>query len=255
MHFCIFPIKFRISKHQKLLILLFNLENVNNLMNPFKNLFVQCVAVAASAMILAGCSGQNGGESETDSEGMEQEQQAQDGQQQSGQQQGGQQGQDSPMSGMQQQQSVDIDVSEEELKKFAQVAQKVQAVQQGAQQEMIDSVESTGLTLDEYNKIASQQRGQGPGGAGGSGDGADVSDEKKAQFEEANQKISDMQSGVRDQVNQTIEDAGMDPERFQKIGRALRSDKELQKRFQQIRQQQGGGPGGGMRRQGGGGGR
>ncbi len=222
-------------------------------MNPFKNLFVQCIAVAASAMILAGCSGQSGGDGEKESEGKEQEEQSQEGQQQSGQQGGGQQGQDSPMSGMQQQQSVNIDVSDKELKKFAKVAQKVQGVQQGAQQEMIDSVKSTGLTLDEYNKIASQQRGQGRPGGGSSSDTMDVSDKKKAQFEEANQKISDMQSGVRDQVNKTIEDAGMDPERFQKIGRALRSDKELQQRFQKIRQQQGGGPGGGMRRQGGGG--
>lgn len=233
-------------------------------MNPFKNLFAQCIAIAASAMILASCSGQSGGDSETESGGKEQKEQAQEGQQQGGQQgqqgqqQGQQGGQDSPMSGMQQQ-SVDIDVSEDELKKFAEVAQQVQSVQQGAQQEMIDSVESTGLSLDEYNKIASQERGQGqgPGGAGGKGgkggEGADVSAEKKAQFEEANKKISDMQSGVRDKVNQKIEDAGMDPERFQKIGRALRSDKELQQRFQKIRQQQGGGPGGGMRRQGGGG--
>ncbi len=217
-------------------------------MRSIKNLFLQFLVIAVSMAVVAGCSGSQNQAENAGGEGEEQtetEDQASSNDQQQGQ--GNQ-----SMSDMQQQ-SVDIDVSDEELKKFAQVATKVQAVQQGAQQEMIDSVKSTGLTLDEYNQIASQQRGQQAPGQKASGEDIVVSDEQKRKFEEANQKISDMQEGVQQNVDQAIKDAGMDPERFRKIGQALRSDKELQKRFQQIRQKQGGGPGGGMRRQGGGG--
>lgn len=215
-------------------------------MNLFKNVFIQFLSLTVCAVIIVGCSGnqEGGGQDGTSSDENAQTQE---------QDQGGQQGQQGqqPQGMPGQQQNVDIDVSDEELKKFVEVATSVQQVQRSAQQKMIDSVKSTGLSLDEYQKIASSQRGQQMPGGGDTSEN-DFTDQQKQQFEEANQKINGMQTGLRDNVNQAIEDAGMDPQRFQKISRALRSDQELQQRFQQLQQQQGGGPGG-MRGQGGGG--
>ena len=53
----------------------------------------------------------------------------------------------------QQQQTVDIDVSDEELSKFADAYQKIRMVNQQAQQEMAKKVEDSGFDIQRFNEI------------------------------------------------------------------------------------------------------
>jgi len=139
-----------------------------------------------------------------------------------------------PQPQMQQPQKTDIEVSDKELQKFSNAIDKAQTIQQNAQGDMIQAIKDEGLTVDEYKQIvqSTQQAQQGQQSQ------ANFSQEKMEKARNASQAVGKIQSQTQEQVVQAIQNQGMQPDRFQQILMAIRSDKELQERFQDMQKGQ-----------------
>lgn len=137
-----------------------------------------------------------------------------------------------PQPQMQQPQKTDIQVSDKELQKFSSAIDKAQAIQQNAQGKMLQAIKAEGLTIDEYKQIvqSTQQTQQGQQSQ------ADFSQKKLEKARSASQEVGKIQSQTQQQVMQAIQNQGMEPDRFQQILMAIRSDKDLQARYQDMTQ-------------------
>ncbi|MDZ7777484.1 MAG: DUF4168 domain-containing protein [Bacteroidales bacterium] len=58
----------------------------------------------------------------------------------------------------QQGQQEDIEVSDQEMKRFVKVSDKLQVVQQGAQEKMMKAIEDNGLDVQRYSEIETGQQ-------------------------------------------------------------------------------------------------
>lgn len=121
----------------------------------------------------------------------------------------------------------DIEVSDEELDKFAEVSMAAQQVQGQAQQEMIAIVEEEGLDVQTYNTIAEARFNDQDESE------LDVSSEDIEKFNTASSEIEGMQAEVEQEMSEVVEAEGMEMERFMEINMALQQDQELQQRMQQ----------------------
>lgn len=130
-----------------------------------------------------------------------------------------------------QQAAADVEVSEEELEKFAEVTMVAQQIQQESQQEMIALVEEEGLDVQTYNTIAEARFGEQDESE------LDVSEEDIQKFDAASSEIESMQAGVEQEMTEAIEAEGMDMDRFMQINRAMQQDQELQQRMQEMMMQ------------------
>lgn len=138
---------------------------------------------------------------------------------------------------MPQQQQQQIEVSDEQLKTFKEVSDKLQVKQQAVQKEIESAVQDAGLEMAQFQKMASQQM------RGNSVDSMDAyTDEEKANFKEAMTVAQQKQQGMMQQVSKMVQDAGMDMQTFQQIATQIRSDKALQQRFQKLQGGQGQSP-------------
>lgn len=135
------------------------------------------------------------------------------------------------------QQQQQIEVSDEQLKTFKEVSDKLQVKQQAVQKEIESAVQDAGLEMAQFQKMASQQM------RGNSVDSMDAyTDEEKANFKEAMTVAQQKQQGMMQQVSKMVQDAGMDMQTFQQIATQIRSDKALQQRFQKLQGGQGQSP-------------
>lgn len=152
-----------------------------------------------------------------------------------------------PQQGPQQQQKQQkIDVSDEQLKSFVEVSTKLQELQQGVQEEIQAKAKEKGLEQATFQKMANKQM-QGTQVESMEG----YSDEQKSAFTEVMEMAQKKQMGMMQDVQKMVKGAGLDMQTFQQIATQLRSDAELQKRYQSmVGGQQGGsrmqGQGGGM---------
>lgn len=130
---------------------------------------------------------------------------------------------------MQKMQPPEVEVSDVELKTFAEVFGKAQNIQKQARLKMVKVVKDEGLKVQRYNEIMKNKKS-------GAKRNVDVSKAEKKKVQKATQRIQKIQSGMQDEIVKTIQKGGMKPRRFQTILTAVRSDPALQKRLQQIRQ-------------------
>ncbi len=117
-------------------------------------------------------------------------------------------------------------VSNEELKQFATAFQQVQVVNQTAQKEMVETVESKGLTVEEYNELS--QAVQNPDQK------VDASEEKLVTFEQTSKGINEIQVAAQEKMQKEIVNSGLTIERYQEIAAKLQTDPELQQKIQKY---------------------
>lgn len=125
---------------------------------------------------------------------------------------------------MQQQQQMNIDVSDAELEKFASAAQTVQVENQKAQQKMQKVLQDNGLSVQKFQQISRAQ--QNPNSE------SNASDKEMKSFNKASKKIQTIQQKTNKKMEKIIKDEGLTLQRYRKIGMAMRSDQELQQRLQ-----------------------
>ncbi|MGY5847582.1 DUF4168 domain-containing protein [Salegentibacter sp. HM20] len=127
-----------------------------------------------------------------------------------------------------QQQQEKIDVSDEELSKFAQAYQGIMVVNQEAQQKMLATVEAEGFDVKRFNEI--HQASLDPETE------VEVTPEEEEKHRKAIEKIQGMQENFQAQMEQVIETQGLSLERYEQVAMALQTDTELQQRLQQMLQ-------------------
>ena len=154
--------------------------------------------------------------------------------------------QQGPPQQQQQQQQKKIDVSDEQLESFVEVSTELQELQKGVQEEIQGMAEEKGLEQATFQEMANKQM-QGTQVESMEG----YSEEQKSAFSETMEVAQKKQMGMMQDVQKMVKDAGMDMQTFQQIATQLRSDQELQKRYQSlVGGQQGASPsqsrGGGM---------
>lgn len=128
----------------------------------------------------------------------------------------------------QQQQAVEVDVSDEELSKFADAYQKIRMVNQQAQQKMAKKVEDSGFDIQRFNEI--HQASLDPNSE------VDATEEEMKKHKEVVTEIEGMQGEFQKEMESAISEEGLDVARYEKIAMALQTDTELQQRLQQLMQ-------------------
>jgi len=128
----------------------------------------------------------------------------------------------------QQQQTVEVDVSDEELSKFADAYQKIRMVNQQAQQEMAKKVEESGFDIQRFNEI--HQASLDPNTE------VDATEDELTKHKEVVSEIEGMQGEFQKEMENAISEEGLDVARYEKIAMALQTDTELQQRLQQLMQ-------------------
>lgn len=124
-----------------------------------------------------------------------------------------------------QQQQQQIEVSDAELNKFAQVYQGIQVANQEIQKEMMGVIEEEDLEVPTFNEIhmAKMENQE-----------VDASPEDLEKYEEAVEKIEVLQVGFQERLEGLIVEEGLTVDRYQQIATALQADQELQQRLQEI---------------------
>ncbi len=129
-----------------------------------------------------------------------------------------------------QQMPMKTDFSDEELKNFISVNEEVVKVQQEAEQEMMQVIDSEdGITVERFNEIAQAQ--QNPDME------VNIGDEEMMAFRNAAQKVMDVQRETEAEVAEVVEEEGMAFEDYRQIMMAYQQDPELQQRIQSMIQE------------------
>ncbi len=117
-------------------------------------------------------------------------------------------------------------VTDEQLKKFVKVSQKVQGESMKQQQEMMKVIQDEGISPERFNQIYKAE--QNPNKE------SDASGEEKKQYDAAMKKINAMNKQSQKDMEALIKKEGMKVETYMMINKKLQQDKSLQKRFRQI---------------------
>ncbi|MEX2641369.1 MAG: DUF4168 domain-containing protein [Balneolales bacterium] len=140
---------------------------------------------------------------------------------------------ENPMAGQMQDQMPQIEVSDDELQSFVNIAVEARQIQSESQMEMLAVVEDEGIEVETYNQIAQGlQTGQ-------SQDEIDVTPEDMDKFNRASESIGEIEQEMEQTMASAAEEEGINMERFQEINMAIQQDPELQQRTQQLMQDSG----------------
>ncbi|MCF8338914.1 MAG: DUF4168 domain-containing protein [Bacteroidales bacterium] len=124
-----------------------------------------------------------------------------------------------------QQQNVDIEVSDQELQKFVTASGEIQKLQKQSRSKMQQAIKDNGLTMQRYSEIQKKQS---------SGKEVDMNDKEKKAFEATKKSVRQEQMKIQKKAGEILKKHGIKRQRYMKISRAIRQDKELQKRYREI---------------------
>lgn len=129
----------------------------------------------------------------------------------------------------QQQQQIDPDsITDEELKKFAQVSQESQKVQEEMRNQVDSLLDENEIEMERFRQIMMSQRNPQ------SADSANITEEEKASMKKIQPQLMKMQQEAQQEMVSIIQDNGLEPQRFQQLMQAVRTNPEVMKRFQEI---------------------
>ena len=123
------------------------------------------------------------------------------------------------------------DVSKKEMKRFAETLQSLQTMQRSMQTKMRKAVSDSGLSVEEYKQIAQAKQQGGKPGEGKKQDDKSIKKADEKKFAAAQQNLRKVQKNSGKKMRSIVKDNGFELQRFDKISRALRYDKELRQRF------------------------
>jgi len=125
---------------------------------------------------------------------------------------------------MQQQQQQEVSVGDEELKKFAQAASKMQELNQSLQGDMVQVLEEEGVSVEAYKQFIQSQRNPELED--------EQTEEKKNKLKAANQKILKLQSKGEEKMKAEIIEQGLTVSRYQEIAALVQQNPQLQQKLQ-----------------------
>lgn len=118
------------------------------------------------------------------------------------------------------------DYSDDVLKDFMKIDQRLQMVQQEKQGQMVEMVEASDITVEDYQKIsAAQQQGQSTD---------EFTDGQMKVFNELNGEISTLENSMMTEFEEIIVDEGYDMDSYRSMAENISASQELQQRLQNL---------------------
>lgn len=119
-------------------------------------------------------------------------------------------------------------ITNDELERFANVTNEVQKINQKSQQKVQSMLEDKDMDMQRFQQIMMSKRN--PQMA----DSIEVTEEEQKTIEEIQPELMKMQQDSRQKMMAAMQENELKPQRFQAILRAIQSDQDVAKRFQQI---------------------
>jgi len=135
-----------------------------------------------------------------------------------------------PVSPAQTQETPQLEVSQEELQKFASALEQLQSIEQETQVELVQAIESQGISVERFQEIAiARQNPQIQ-------PSTEISQREVENFEQAADQVTQIQEQAQTRMQEAVEREGLDAQQFNQIGAALQQDPTLQQQFQEMLQ-------------------
>lgn len=129
----------------------------------------------------------------------------------------------------QQQQPAQADsITDAELEKFAAVTNESQKVQQEMRNEVDSMLSEQNMEMERFQEIMMSKRN--PQMA----DSVEVTEEEETKMEAIQPKLMEVQQKSQQMMVSIIQDNDLQPQRFQQIMQAVRTNPEVMKRFQEL---------------------
>ena len=123
-----------------------------------------------------------------------------------------------------------VKVSDSELKTFAKIMREAQGVQRQSQRVMMTAIRNSGIEMKRFQEISRAKR---------QGKEVNMTEKEKKAYSTIRDTMKQEQQKMQQKMSSIIEKHSMDKKRYMEINRALRGNKELQKKLKKIMSQQG----------------
>jgi len=120
------------------------------------------------------------------------------------------------------------EVSDQELTLFASILQDLEPIQQELQNDIQGVVESEDMNMERFQEILVAM--QNPQMA----DQADISEEEQEKIGKMQPKVMELQMGAQEKMVSTIEDNGLEVQRYQQIIMGVQQHQELAQRLEKV---------------------
>ncbi|MFP4644668.1 MAG: DUF4168 domain-containing protein [Spirochaetales bacterium] len=141
----------------------------------------------------------------------------------------------------QQQQAPEVDVDDDELETFAEVLVDVQVEQQDAQSEVQGIIEDSDLDMQRFQEIYQQEMAPNMGGEGEDGEDGeaeiDTSEEEQEEYDRVLEEVESVESESVSEMEDTVEDGGMEVDRFNELAQGIPQDQELAQELNEMTQE------------------
>ena len=119
-------------------------------------------------------------------------------------------------------------VSPQELQKFANAIKQLVAIEQDANQQMLQAIKQEGLSPDRFDEI---YKGQQTSPAQPT---TSVSQDEKQKFARAMTKVTGIEQQVQPRMQKAVQDQGLELARFDQIMAAVQQSPELKQQVQKL---------------------
>ncbi len=133
-----------------------------------------------------------------------------------------------PVSPSQMQETPQLEVSQEDLQKFASALEQLQSIEQETQVELVEAIENQGLSVERFQEIAIAQQNPEIQPS------TEISQGEVESFEQAAGQVTQIQEQAQTRMQEAVEREGLDAQQFSQIGAALQQDPTLQQQFQEM---------------------
>jgi tetrahydromethanopterin S-methyltransferase subunit G len=119
-------------------------------------------------------------------------------------------------------------ISSAELEKFARSLKQLLAIEQGANQQIVQAIGQSGLSQQRFVELYKAQRNPSNQPT------QKVTPQEKQQFDKALTSLSDIQQKAETQMKEVLQKEGLQIERFNQIEAQVRQDTQLQQKVRQM---------------------
>ncbi|TVR80637.1 MAG: DUF4168 domain-containing protein [Saprospirales bacterium] len=119
------------------------------------------------------------------------------------------------------------EVSKEELKKFVDIQLLIQEMNQEIQPMMLEAIQENGFDPQRYIELNQADE---------MGHEMDASEEEIERYQMAKESILELQQEANQQIADSVEESGLDMDRYQEINLAIQRDPQLQAEMMEIMQ-------------------
>ncbi len=117
-------------------------------------------------------------------------------------------------------------VKDKELNQFVSALKQIQSISQQSQQKMVQAIAEEDLSIDKFNNI--RQAEMDPNKE------VEASEEEMSKYTKAVKSVEKIQMESNAQMEESVKDEGLTPERYAEIGAKVQADKDLMAKVQSM---------------------